>query len=95
MRTWENCDVDSNLLRENNQAAFEFLANDLVLPAVRSALVNTWEVRDPGPALDLTEAMVVAGVGDQIVQALLEQVSAFLILSQGKVDDWGEDVVFV
>lgn len=56
------------------QAAFEFLANDLVLPAVRSALVNEWEVRDPTPALQLAEAMVLAGVGDEIVQTLLEQV---------------------
>ena len=53
------------------QAAFEFLANDLVLPAVRSALVNKWEVRDPTPALTLTEALVSAGVGDEIVQSLL------------------------
>lgn len=56
------------------QAAFEFLANDLVLPAVRSALVNEWEVRKPAPALALAEAMVRAHVGDGIVQSLLEQV---------------------
>lgn len=49
------------------------MANDLVLPAVRSALVNEWEVRDPTPALELAEAMVLAGVGDGIVQTLLEQ----------------------
>ncbi|CAM9450611.1 unnamed protein product, partial [Ectocarpus fasciculatus] len=59
--------------RWEGQAAFEFLANDLVLPAVRSALVNEWEVRDPTAALQLSEAMVLAGVGDQIVQSLLEQ----------------------
>lgn len=56
------------------QAAFEFLANDLVLPAVRSSLVNEWEVRDPTAALSLAESMVLAGVGDEVVQALLEQV---------------------
>ena len=56
------------------QAAFEFLANDLVLPAVRSALVNEWEVKDPTPALTLAEALVSAGVGDEIVQSLLMQV---------------------
>lgn len=55
------------------QAAFEYLANDLVLPAVRSSLVNEWEVRAPAPALELAEAMVLAGVGDGIVQTLLEQ----------------------
>lgn len=55
------------------QAAFEYLANDLVLPAVRSSLVNEWEVRAPAPALELAEAMVLAGVGDGIVQNLLEQ----------------------
>ncbi|CAM9593985.1 unnamed protein product, partial [Laminaria digitata] len=59
--------------RWEGQAAFEFLANDLVLPAVRSALVNEWEVRDPTPALTLTEALVSAGVGDEIVQSLLMQ----------------------
>lgn len=56
------------------QAAFEFLANDLVLPAVRSALINEWEVRDPTPALTLAEALVTASVGDEIVQSLLMQV---------------------
>eukprot|EP00904_Undaria_pinnatifida_P011496 jgi/Undpi1/7477/HiC_scaffold_22.g09950.m1 len=59
--------------RWEGQAAFEFLANELVLPAVRSALINEWEVRDPTPALTLAEALVTAGVGDEIVQSLLMQ----------------------
>lgn len=44
-----------------------------MLPAVRSAFVNDWDVRDPDPALALVEATVLAGVGGGIVQSLLEQ----------------------
>lgn len=59
--------------RWEGQAAFEFLASGLVLLAMRPALANEWEVRDPDPALKLVEAMVSAGVGDGIVRILLEQ----------------------
>lgn len=53
------------------------MANELVLPAVRSALVNEWEVREPDAALTLVEAMVSADVGDGVVRALIEQVGFF------------------
>eukprot|EP00903_Cladosiphon_okamuranus_P012946 g12087.t2 len=64
----------------------EFVVEDVVLPTLRSALVNDWDVRDPDPALKLVEAMVVAGVGGGAVHTLREQV-VLPKLARG-VTDW-------
>lgn len=54
--------------RREAQRVFEFVVDDLVLPALRSALVNGWDVGDADPALELVEATVMAGVGNGAVQ---------------------------
>eukprot|EP00752_Nemacystus_decipiens_P009688 g8655.t2 len=78
--------VNGKATRWEGEVAFELLAEDLVLPAMRSALVNDWDVRDPDPPLALVESLVLAGVGDGTVQALLEQ-AVLPKLTRG-VADW-------
>ncbi|CAN0328840.1 unnamed protein product, partial [Discosporangium mesarthrocarpum] len=66
-------EVEREREREREQAAFSYLANELVLPPVRSSLLNDWDVKDATPAVDLVKALVKADVGDGIVQSLLDQ----------------------
>lgn len=73
----------SSIAPRCRKAAYDYLANELVLPAVRSAFINDWEVREPGPALTLVEGLAIAEVGDDIVQALLDQVRRLVLGS-----DW-------